>query len=99
MGRFFVVEPGTTDCPIGTGISSQDECQWAYDSLGHNFQFPAKRSMVTGSWEDRPTQCSIHYQGSFVSSNSDQSPHFNSNSAAGTPRARSGEFVPICRAR
>lgn len=97
-GKYFMPTPGASNCPGGTGIATQEECQQAYDSFGQYWTHPAKRGMVAGSWYEVPKQCSIQYQHAFVNAYSDQSPHWNTHGSASGSRGASSEFVPICKA-
>jgi len=97
-GKYFMPAPGASNCPGGTGIATQEECQQAYDSFGQYWTHPAKRGMVAGSWYEVPKQCSIQYQHAFVNAYSDQSPHWNTHGSASGSRGASSEFVPICKA-
>ena len=63
---------GGKECPAGTRINGQLACKAAYDTLRNSFAAPAKRLLVTGSWEHVPPGCTAAIVGE------DSTPHMNS---------------------
>jgi len=103
-GGFVMANAKVRHCPAGKSITSLVDCQKAYDTFNAkgDFKYPAKRGLVAGKWPDVPVDCSIQYADGgahvYVSTNKDQSPHFNTNRAASGNRATSGEFRLFCKA-
>ena len=85
-------------CPIGMEIDNSEECEdarlWAYD-LGISFYASRSSSVVVGSWNHVPSQCS--YQSGSVSDDGDLTFHFNTGDFDGVASFESGFYKMICR--
>ena len=102
----FILAPlSTAACPSGTAALGRSECLPARQALATQgkFSYPAKRGLVEGSWPGVPVGCSVQYADEpadrYVSSNQDQSPHWNSAATSDNSRVASGEFRLICRVK
>ena len=90
----------TGNCPAGEEVATKDECQTAYDFLNAQqpspFKYPSKRGVLSLSDDGVPKYCSIQFQGSYVDSNQDCSPHFNTNGNSAGAKLSSGEYRALC---
>ena len=91
-------------CPPGMAALSHSECLQAHQALAieGTFSYPANRGLVEGSWPGVPVGCSIQYADEpngdkYVSTNQDQSPHWNAAITSDNSRVANGEFRLMCR--
>ena len=75
-------------CSSGTEITSESRCRAAHNEAA-SLGLDPKRSLVVGSWNGVPYQCSAQVQG-------DDSLHFNSRSDSDHSKFTKGEYVMIC---
>merc|ERR1712038_685365 len=97
--KYVLMPEHATSCPSGTDVAEAD-CMEAYHAIKDDRTvYPTRRGLVSGSWNGVPLGCSLQFKGSYVASNKDESPHWNTYSFTDNSRVATGEFRVICKER
>jgi hypothetical protein len=100
----YALASQSATCPPDTVAPIDSQCWSAYQAVkaqdSATFSYNAKRELVNGTWGNVPVGCSVQYadgQDLYVSTNQDQSPHWNNAASSDNTRLNSGEFRLLCR--
>jgi hypothetical protein len=81
---------GADKCGPGGSSPSKGNCHSWADGLVNKFGFDQGRTnMITGSWTNVPSGCSVESGG-------DWAVHWNTRSASDTAANNNGDFTPVC---
>ena len=72
-------------CPCGTEITTEEECESALKQATQLEIYPVRKSLVSGSWTGVPHQCSYQHEG-------DEAFHWNTNS-----QGQQNNYRMICK--
>jgi len=88
---------GTTSCPSGRAITTQADCQAAFDAVKADAGIMNRRPLQVGNWNGVPYGCSIQVGVVGDYYYHDYSAHWNAYSGTDNTRVSNGEFRLICK--